>query len=138
MAKVIPLQHALKIWFATIGSVVFLFFGGRLSDFLISDPTSSALVRWLGVFVAAVTVVPWVLIVAWTISVTDEYYRQMALVGTSVAFVLDLMTHIAYWTMVDAGLVRAGMGMHELGVAACAWIIGVSLAATYYRLGLRL
>lgn len=137
MAKVIPLQQALKLWFATIGSVVFVFFGGRLSDFLVSDPTASALVRWVGVLVAVVAVVPWVVVIAWTVSVTDEYYRQMTLVGTSVAFVLDLMAHIAYWAMIDAGLVRGGMGMHEFGVAACAWIFGMTLSATYYRLGLR-
>ena len=133
MAKVVPLRQALLFWFATIVAVVFLYYGGRLSDFLISDVHASAPVRWSGVLVGVLTVVPWLLIVILSLSAVDEYYHRVVLVGTAVAFVLDLMLHIGLDIARDAQLLDRGLYPPEVVSAAITWIIGVSFAVTYYR-----
>jgi len=133
MAKVIPLRQALLFWVATIGAVTFLYYGGHLSDFLISDVHSSALVRWAGVFVGVLTIIPWLLIVILTLSTVDEYYHRVVLVGTAVAFVLDLLLHVGLDVAKDAQLLDRSLYPPELVSGAITWIIGVSIAVTYYR-----
>lgn len=133
MAKVVPLKQALIFWIATIGSAFLLYYGAQLTDFLISDTHASTWVRWAGVFVGVFTILPWLVIIAVSLSVLDEYYRRVVLIGTALAFVLDLMLHVGFNVAVDAQLLRPGSYLPETGAAIILWMIGVSVGAIYYR-----
>jgi len=134
--KVIPLNQALKLWGLAIASAGLLYASGYLVDYLTASTTTSLGLRWLGVLVAVGSVVPWLLFVAWTLSMMDEYHRHVALVGTAVAFVGELLAHISFNVMQDARLVSWSTHLQELPVAAVVWLIGIGASAFYYRLRL--
>src|SRR5262245_52072678 len=133
MAKAVPLKDALVFWTATVGSAVFLYYGGQLSEFLISDVHASALIRWAGVFVGVLGIVPWLVIIGLMLTVLDEYYRRVALLGTAVAFVLDLLLHVGFNIAMDAQLLGRGFYLAELPAAMATWVIGVTIGFLYYR-----
>jgi hypothetical protein len=59
---------------------------------------------------------------------------DIVLVGTAIAFVGDIVVHIAYGVMVDAHLAGPNTYLPDLGIAMLLWVIGVGLATLYYRL----
>ena len=133
MAKVIPLQQALKVWVAVIGSGVLLYLGRELSDFLVRDRSAPPSLRWAGVAVAVVSVIPWMLMIAWGVSVADEYYRRVAIEGTALAFVVDLTVHVAFGTLVDAGLLASTSVLLEVPAAIITWMASIGIVLLYYR-----
>ena len=132
--KVIPLNQALKLLVLAIASAGLLYASGYLVDYLTAS-TSLGL-RWLGVFVAVGSVVPWLLFIAWMVSTMDEYHRHVALVGTAVAFVGELLVHIGFNVMQDARLVSWSTHLQEIPVAMIVWLMGMGASAFYYRLRL--
>ena len=134
MARMLSLTQALKVWGATIVSAALFIFGGQLSDMLIANPAASPAVRWFAVALAAGGILPWALLTAWLFGTTDEFVRHIVLVGTAIAFVGDVVVHIAYGVMVSAHLVGPNTYLPELGVAMLLWLFGVGLATLYYRL----
>lgn len=134
MARMLSLTQALKVWSATIVAAILLIAGGRLSDMLIANPSASMTTRWLGVAVAAGSVLPWAVITVWMFGTTDEFVRHIVLVGTAIAFVGAVVVHIAFVVMVDAHLVGPSSYLPELPTAMLLWVIGVGLATLYYRL----
>jgi len=133
---VVSLSQALKVWGLTILAVVLMLYGGRLSDSLIASPTATAGLRWLGVVVAAACLLPWIAFVAWSLSMIDEYHRHVVLVGTAIAFVAELLVHVAFSVMRDARLVEPNTHLVELPVTMIIWIVGIAISWTYYRLRL--
>ena len=134
--KVVSLNQALKLWGWAIASAGLLYASGYLVDYLTASTTTSLGLRWLGVLVAVVSTVPWLLFIAWTVVMMDEYHRHVALVGTAVAFVGELLVHIGFNVMQDARLVSWSMHLQEIPVAMIVWLIGVGASAFYYRLRL--
>ena len=134
--KVVSLNQALKLWGWAIASAGLLYASGYLVDYLTASTTTSLGLRWLGVLVAVVSTVPWLLFIAWTVLMMDEYHRHVALVGTAVAFVGELVVHIGFNVMQDARLVSWSTHLQELTVAAIVWLIGIGASAFYYRLRL--
>lgn len=132
MAKVMSLQQALKFYLFLIVVLVVLLGGGSLSDHLVASP--SAGLRWLGVAAAIVSLLPWLGFIIAMLSHTDEYYRRVVLVGTSVAFVVDLIVHVAFNVMVDGHLVDPAFYLPTLPVAMGVWVASVGLTLLYYRL----
>jgi len=132
MAKVIPLRQALIGMLAMLASLAVLFFGNRWSDTLLhsSGPPGA---RWLGVALAVVSIVPWIYCLAWGVAAGDEYVQHIALVGTALAFVLDLLAHVAFNTMVDARLLAPSSYLPELAAAIACWVVGCAIAMLYYR-----
>jgi hypothetical protein len=134
MARMLSLTQALKVWGATIVSAALFIFGSQLSDRLIANPAASPTIRWLAVAVAAGSIMPWALLTVWLFGTTDEFVRHIVLVGTAIAFVGDVVIHIAFSVMVDAHLTGPNTYLPELGVAMLLWLFGVGLATLYYRL----
>ena len=103
-------------------------------------------IQTLGIIGAGLTValkdfiiafIGWVvLFVAWMVSMVDEYQRHVALVGTAVAFVGELLVHIGFNVMQDARLVSWSTHLQEIPVAMIVWLIGIGASAFYYRLRL--
>ena len=133
MAKAVPLRQALLFWAALIGSGALLYYGGELSNFLISDSHASAWMRWSGVMVGALSILPWVLVIGISLSVMDEFFRRIVLAGTAAAFVLDLVLHIGFNIAMDAQLLSPSSYIPELGAAILTWMLGVGAAFAYYR-----
>jgi hypothetical protein len=131
MAKVIPLQQALKLFFALIVAIVVLDGGGTLSDHLVASP--SAGLRWLGVATAIVSLLPWLGVIVWPLTHLDEYHRRIVLVGTAASFVVDLLVHTGFNVIVDAHLVGPTSYLPTLPVAMGIWILSVGATALYYR-----
>lgn len=134
MARMLSLTQALKVWGATIVAGALFIFGGPLSDMLIANPSASPAMRWFAVVLAAGSILPWALITVWLFGTTDEFVRHIVLVGTAIAFVGDVVLHIAFGVMVDAHLTGPNTYLPELGVAMLLWLAGVGLATLYYRL----
>jgi hypothetical protein len=133
MAKVLSLKQALKGWLFMAAAVVAILFGSQLAERLMRDPGASAEMRWLGVFIAVVATIPWLFVIVRAIGNGDEYVRQVALVGTAFAFVVDLLVHIAYSAAQDARFVSWGRHLLPLPMAMGVWLLGVTIAALYYR-----
>ena len=131
--KVVSLNQALKLWGLAIASAGLLYAGGYLVGYLTAATTTSLGLRWLGVLVAVVSTVPWLLFIAWMVSMMDEYHRHVALVGTAVAFVGELLVHIGFNVMQDARLVSWSSHLQEIPVAMIVWLIGIGASAFYYR-----
>jgi len=134
MAKVLTFNQALKLWVLAIVSAGLLYSGGYLSDWLISPPTASIWMRWLGVAVAVGSIVPWLFFIAWALSTADEYHRHVVLVGTAMAFVGELLAHIGFNVMQDARIVSWSTHLQEIPVAMILWVLGIALSAFYQRL----
>ena len=66
----------------------------------------------------------------------DEYHRHVVLVGTAIAFVAELLVHVAFSVMRDARLVEPNTHLVELPVTMIIWIVGIAISWTYYRLRL--
>jgi hypothetical protein len=133
MAKAIPLRQALLFWLTTVGSAVLLYYGGQLSDFLIGDVHASRWIRWSGVLVGVLSIVPWMTVIALTLAVVDEYYRRIIFAGTALAFLLDILVHIGFNVAMDAQLLSPGSYIPELGVAILVWMAGIAVTSLYYR-----
>ena len=133
MARVIPLRQALIGLLLMIASLVWLLFAGRWSEALLHSPGQSAGAGWLAVALAVLSVVPWLYCIAWSVAAGDEYVRHIVLVGTALAFVIDLLAHVALNTMVDARLVPRDLYPPEILFAIAAWLVGCALAILYYR-----
>jgi len=134
--KVIPLNQALKLWGLAIASAGLLYASGYIVDYLTASTTTSLGLRWLGVLVAVGSIVPWLLFIAWTLSVLDEYHRHVALVGTAMAFVGELLAHIGFNVMQDARLVSWSTHLQEIPLAMVVWLIGIGASVFYHRLRL--
>ena len=133
MAKVIPLRQALIGWTVTIASVVWLLFAGRWSDALVHSSHRSASTGWLAVGLAVLSVVPWIYCIAWAVAAADEYVRHIVLVGTALAFLIDLLAHIALNVMVDAQILPRDLYPPELVSAMASWVVSCGIAILYYR-----
>jgi len=130
---ILTLPQALKAMIATIAALMVFVFGSQLSDFLIAQPHPSTAVRWLAVFIATGSVVPWVLIIVFSLAASDEYIRQMTLCGTAIGFVGNLLLHVAFNTMQDARLVSWSSHLLPIPAAMGSWVFGVIVAALYFR-----
>ena len=133
MAKVIGYGQALKVWLLMLAAMLLLIFGGLFSDRLIHSTDAYAMARWFGVAVGIVIVIPWMLTIVWGVSAGDEYVRQVALVGTAIAFAIDILAYVGFNAAQEARLVSWSAHLPPLLVAMGAWLIGVSVAALYYR-----
>jgi hypothetical protein len=133
--KVMTLSQALKLWGLAIGSAVLLNVSGYLVDPLITDGNSLWL-RWLGVIVGVGSVVPWALFMWWMIGHVDEYHRHVALVGTAIAFVCEMLAHIGFNVMQDAHIVSSSVHLQEIPVAMIVWVLSVGASFFYHRLRL--
>ena len=133
MAKVIPLQHAVKVFFIAIVALVVMLGGSELSDRLVSNASNAGLVRWFGVAIAMLALVPWVVLMVWGIGLGDEFVRRVALVGTALAFVGQFLIHVGIVVARDAALVRTNFDLPPLPLASGLWMVGVAIAALYYR-----
>jgi len=134
MAKALPLQQALKYFLLLILAMVVLYGGGAVSGHFVASP--SAGLRWLGVAVAVVSLVPWLGFIVTSLALADEYHRRIVLVGTAVAFVVGLLLHVAFNVIVDAHLVSPTFSLAELPVAMGVWVLSVGLTLLYYRMRL--
>lgn len=131
MAKVIPLNRALLYGFFFLLSLVALGGGPWLSDHLLRSPSTT--MRWIGVAVAVGSPLPWIVLVLLGISTWDEFQRHVALVGTAVAFVIELLVYTAVYAMQDARLISHSVSVPLLLTTALIWVISVGIAALYYR-----
>src|SRR5258708_1638171 len=103
MAKVIPLNRALQYGLFFLLSLVALGGGPRLSDHLLASPSPT--MRWIGVVVAVGSPLPWIVLMILGIGTWDEFQRHVTLVGTALAFVMELMFYTAFYAMQDARLI---------------------------------
>jgi len=132
MPKVLTLKQALKVWGWMILSAVLLLKGGTLSDSLVAS--TSPATRWLGVGVAALSQVPWIVLVAWGFTVADEYERHIGLVATAIAFVGYVLLYVSFAAIQNAHLVDEHFYLPYLPVAGIMWLFGLGVAKLYYRL----
>lgn len=132
--KVVSLDKALKLWGLGLVAVVVMYFGGKFGDSIGATETASLVLKWTAVVVAAACMIPWLWFIAWSISLTDEYFRRVALVGTAVAFIVNALVHVGYNTMQSARLVSWGSHLLEVPVAMLVWVACVGGATIYYRL----
>jgi hypothetical protein len=133
MAKVIPLRQAAVGLITLIASAVLLYFGQQWPNALLHSSTPSSGSRWLAVAIAVISIVPWIYCIAWAIAAADEFVQHVALVGTALAFVVDLLVHIAFNVMMDARLLAPDSYLPEIGVAICCWIVTCAISILYYR-----
>ena len=133
MARVIPLRQAFIGLLVMIASWIWLFFASVWSAALLHSPTHSVAASWLAVALAVLGVVPWIYCVAWSIAAADEYVRHVFLVGTALAFIVDLVAHVAFSTMVDAHILARDAYVPEVVLAIGAWLVGCAIAMLYYR-----
>src|SRR5262245_57243052 len=132
MPKVLSLKQALKVWTWTILGAIALLKGGSLSDSLVASQHAST--RWLGVAVAALSQVPWIVLVAWGFSIADEYQRQIGLVSTAIAFVGYVLLYVTFAVIQNAHLIDENFYLPYVPVAGLMWLVGFGLAKLYYRL----
>jgi len=133
MAKVVAYSQALKGLFFMLAAVLLLIFGGQWAEHLTHDPHAAWWIRAFGVVVAIASMIPWLLIFVFAIGAGDEYVRQVAIVGTAIAFVADLLVHVGFDVAQDARLISWNTHLLPLPLAMGLWLLGVSLAALYYR-----
>jgi hypothetical protein len=131
MAKVIPLDRAFKYGLLFLLSLVVLGGGPYLSDHLLASPSTA--IRWWGVIVAVACPIPWLALVLMGIGTWDEFQRHIALVGTAVAFVGELLFFMAFHAMQDAKLIGPNVYVPHLVATVLIWVASVSVTALYYR-----
>lgn len=134
--KVVSLDKALKLWGLGLVAVTVMYFGGRFSDSIGASEMPSLVLKWTAVTVAVVCMIPWLCFIAWSVSLTDEYFRRVAVVGTALAFVVNALVDVADNTMQSARLVSWSWHLLELSVGMLVWVACVGLAANYLRLRL--
>jgi hypothetical protein len=134
MAKVLTLRQGVKVLITMLVALSAMVGGGALSDRLMSDAAAPLVTRWFGVTVAVLALAPWILMMVWAVAMGDEFIRQVALVGTAVAFVGDLLLNVGLAVARDAALVSATFDPPPLPMAMALWVAGVALAMIYYRL----
>jgi hypothetical protein len=134
--KVVSLDKALKLWGLGLVAVVVMYFGGQFSESIAGGHGSSALLKWTAVAIAVACMIPWLLFIAWTVSLVDEYHRHVALIGTAAAFVVDALVHVAFNVMQTAQIVSWSSHLLELPVGMLVWVTCVGIAAIYYRMRL--
>src|ERR1700690_4330205 len=103
MAKVIPLDRALRYLLLFLLSLVVLGGGPRLSDHLFASP--SLALRWLGVVVSVASPLPLLALVILGMGLWDEFQRHIALVGTAIAFVAEHLFYMAFYALKSARLI---------------------------------
>jgi hypothetical protein len=133
MAKVVPLNRLLKVLIFTLVAMACLILGATVSDSLFARPDASLSMKWVGVLVGTLSIVPWMVTVLWGISVGDEFVRRIALVGTAVAFAIDLVVHVAFNLLQDAKIVSWSTHLPAVPLAILLWMLGVGATTLYYR-----
>ena len=108
--------------------------GGSISDALLMTEHPSVWTRCLAVGVAALSQVPWIVLVAWGFSVADEYERHIGLVATAIAFVGYVLLYVTFAVIQNAHLVDEHFYLPYVPVAGLMWLTGLGLAKLYYRL----
>jgi hypothetical protein len=136
MTKVVSLDKALKLWGFGLFAVVVMYYGGQWSQSTATHQSSSLLLKWTAVAIGVICMIPWLGFIAWSISLTDEYYQHVALAGTAGAFIVDALVHVAFNLMQSARIVGWSSHLLELPVGMFVWIACVAVAAVYYRLRL--
>lgn len=131
MAKVIPLDRALRYFVLFLLALVALGGGGWLSDALIRNPSTA--MRWLGVVVAVASPLPWLALVVLGIGTWDEFQRHVALVGTAVAFVVECLFYTALYVMQNAKLIDPEFYVPYFVATGVIWFACTGVAALYYR-----
>src|SRR5207237_5917164 len=105
MAKVLTLPQLLKLLGAMIFAGIAAGFGPHVADLLMSPPSPSLWARCLGVVIVVGSSVPYFVLVVWLMGASDEYNRHIMLVGTALAFVLNLVAHIGLHALQEARFV---------------------------------
>ncbi len=131
MAKVVPLDRALKYGLLFLLSLVALGGGPWLSSRLLASP--SAPMRWGGVVLAVASPVPWLALVVIGMGTWDEFQRHVTLVGTAVAFVAELLFYVAFSAMREARLIGPAVHVPNLLATLLIWVTSLGVAALYYR-----
>jgi hypothetical protein len=133
MAKALTLSQALRLFLLVLATGFILYYGGRLSEWLIRRPDASLARRWLGVLVAVLALGQWIFIVAKGAIMGDEFQRRIVLLGTAVAFVGDILLQAGFSVMQDARIVSADTYLPSVPAAALLWMLGVGAAVVHYR-----
>jgi hypothetical protein len=131
VAKVIPLDRALRYGVYFLLALIALGGGSWLSGHLIANPSTA--MRWVGVVVAVASPLPWLALVLLGIGTWDEFQRHIALVGTAVAFVVECLFYTALHVMQDAGLISPHVYVPYFLATLVIWVAAVGAAAVYYR-----
>jgi hypothetical protein len=131
MAKVISLNRAFQYGLLFLLSLVALGGGPRLSEHFLASP--SLAMRWLGVVVTVASPLPWLALVVMGIGTWDEFQRHIALVGTAIAFVGELLFYMVFYAMRDARLIGPTVYIPYLTATLLIWLASVGVAALYYR-----
>jgi hypothetical protein len=133
MAKVMTLPQALKLLGAFILAGVVQGFGPHLADLLMSPPSASVWARGLGVVIAVGSSLPYLALVYWLMGASDEYNRHILLVGTALAFILNLLAHLGLYALQEARFVDGRYFLTIWPTTVVVWLIGLTLATLYYR-----
>lgn len=131
MAKVIPLDRAFRYLLLFLLSLVALGGGPRLSEHLFAS--SSLAMRWLGVVVSVASPLPWLALVILGMGLWDEFQRHIALVGTAIAFVVELLFYMTFYALKSARLLGPAVYVPYLMATLFIWIVSVGVTALYYR-----
>ena len=133
MAKTLKLEQAAKVFLWIVVSSALLFVGPHYADRLISNPSATIAMRWLGVATMVVSMLPWFAYVGWGLSIADEYNRRTLVVGTAFAFALAILFSIATQSIADARLTREVITIN-LPIGFLLWSAGIGLAALFFRI----
>ena len=131
MAKVLSLGQALRYGLLFLLSLVAMGGGPWLSEVLFASP--SLAMRWLGVVVSVATPLPWLALAIMGMGMWDEFQRHIALVGTAIAFVGELLFYLAFYAMKSAKLIGPAVYVPHLLATLLIWVLSVGVAALYYR-----
>ena len=134
MAKVMSLRQALKMWGFILATLVLLFVAGQITDGVVNDPHASTGARWGSVLLTVVSLIPWVLVIAWSVSVADEFHRYVALVGTAIAFAADVVLRSGVDVMHHAHLIAPTTNLSPLPTAIGLWVVCIALTVVYFHL----
>src|SRR4051794_33986905 len=132
MAKSLTLEQAGKVFIWFIGSTALLFLGPRWAEQMIFDPQASPSIRYLGVALSVLSLVPWLAYAGWGLSIADEYNRKTLVTGTAVSFALAIVFSIAGQLVADAHLIAAPLTIN-LPIGFLLWAAGVGLTALVFR-----
>jgi hypothetical protein len=128
MAKALTLEQTARavLWFAL--ATALLFFGPRWAGRLVFDAGATATMRYLGIALSVLSLVPWLGYVAWGLSIADEARRRTLVAGTALAFALAILYSAAVQLVADARLGDVPLAI-DLRIAFLLWAAGIGLAA---------
>jgi hypothetical protein len=133
MAKALTLEQAAKLGLYTVFASALLIIGPIYGARMAHDPTATPSMRWLGVFIAAASVIPWLGYVGWGISIADEYNRRTLVMATAIAFALAILYSMTAQLLVEARLVAHPIGM-SLPIAFVLWMIAGGAVVLYEKM----